>query len=333
MSGLSDSSFFFCAGAPAPLGDAWEQSPCKACAKAPCCRNLPLCETDPDTRADFDGLLFLLQFREIELGLKDDGTWIVLYRSTCRFLDTATNSCPIHETPEQPEICQRYSGKTCWYRQVFFTGQNRLLLRFDYERLAAWLELCEFGPDGVLDRAPSWERAESLLAALPFRAFDPDTVRNGRLPGGPAGTSIQPGRLAKLCLPPGPPVLLKDWDFVRFRLGFPGLTFRLADSRGWFEADVHSWEPRPASFAALDGGRQAAIEAAGLAWLSPRRLLEAPDTQHADLLVGERLVVNQPAEEWLPPPSRALRREDIPAVKAACKTDASGRIREYPADW
>ena len=152
-----------------------------------------------------------------------------------------------------------------------------------------------------------------MLAALPFRDFDADRVRNEVL-ANQFSDIPEPGTV-RVCLPPGPPVLLQDWDFVRFRLGFPGLRFILDGDQGWFEAEVHCWAVPLGQAAGLTPYRQAELEQAGAPWRSPDRLRRP------------KAAASRTAKPSHP---RVIVREDLPSVIAGCRTDAASRITAYP---
>lgn len=203
-----------------------EIHPCLACGQAPCCQNLPLEVIDPETRADFDDLLTLLDFPAFEIVLKADGSWNVFYQQACQFLDLTTKLCTIHNTDRQPEICQAYSAWTCWYRRAFDpVGDSSL--RFDRRRLAWFVDRCVFDLAGRLHRAPDWSTTATVFADWPLR------------PRPASAPVLAPaGEVHRLAFLRGPLVTATNQDFARFRLGFPGISLSLAQDTAWFEVQT-----------------------------------------------------------------------------------------------
>lgn len=92
---------------PNPENEAFS-NPCLSCVETPCCKRLPLERIKVQTRSDLESLRKYLGHRWFEVGLKDDGTWMLFYQRPCRHLDTGYELCAVHGTPPQPWTCKEY---------------------------------------------------------------------------------------------------------------------------------------------------------------------------------------------------------------------------------
>ncbi len=239
-----------------PFDEAAE-SPCASCPSAPCCTYLPVGRTRLETFAEVDHARFLLNFRRVELGLFRTGRWEVFYRAPCRFLDAAEARCRIHDHPEQPRICRYYNPYRCWYKTALAGGEPADFLRVDRQRLEALLPHLVFDDRGRLVDVPGWSELVEL-----WRPFRLPEWSEGDDPGAKVPDAPDPGggfiqveeaalphpvtyqELAETCsgcgawccralmLSHATPASATSLDFLRFVLGFPGVTLGLSDD-GW----------------------------------------------------------------------------------------------------
>lgn len=187
----------------------FSNNPCLACVETPCCKRLPLERIKVKTRADLETLQMYLRHRWFEVGLKDDGTWMLFYQRPCRNLDIHTGLCVVHGTPEQPWTCKEYPSYRCWYQRVFRTEQSLEFIRFDARRVEVLMIMVSYDVDtGEIADVPSWEEMIDTFASMPLD--DPDR----RAPG---------GKRKELRFPVPPPQKERHIELFRFRQQFPGV--------------------------------------------------------------------------------------------------------------
>lgn len=164
-----------------------------------------------------------------ELGLRDDGTFSLFYRGSCRFVSEPTSDghggslCTLFGKPARPQICVDYSANRCWYRPSFgawggLDGRedSTSFLRLTPQRLAALEAMTGFDDSGEIARVPAWEE---LLAVLRDPRSFPLYERRPL-----------PGLVHRFAM--GTPRRRRHFDLIRFRLGFPGV-FVDGRSREW----------------------------------------------------------------------------------------------------
>ncbi|MCX7786719.1 MAG: hypothetical protein N2442_03370 [Spirochaetes bacterium] len=145
------------------------ENPCFTCVGTPCCRRLPLERIKVRTRSDLKSLLEFLRHRWFELGLKDDGTWMLFYARSCQNLEADTGLCAVHGTPQQPWICRSYPSYHCWYERVFAGEQSLEFIRFDLRRLETLCQMVSYDEDtGEIAGVPSWEEMIQVFSNLPL---------------------------------------------------------------------------------------------------------------------------------------------------------------------
>lgn len=233
------------------------ESPCDSCPRTPCCSYLPIGKIRLETYAEVDHARFLLNFDRIELGLFRTGRWEVFYRAPCRFLDAAAARCRIHDQPEQPRICRYYNPYRCWYKPAFGGSETADYLRVDRQRLDALLPRLVFDGENRLVDVPGWAELTRLWSPFPLTAWSDggipgDGLANQSGLGVPSagGTAevlpatLRYADLVDLCagcsawccralmLSQVTPATATSLDFLRFVIGFPGVSLGLSDD-GW----------------------------------------------------------------------------------------------------
>jgi Fe-S-cluster containining protein len=233
------------------------ESPCASCPTTPCCAYLPLGRIRLESLAEVDHARFLLNFDRIELGLFRSGRWEVFYRAPCRFLDPAEAACRIHDRPEQPRICRHYNPYRCWYKAALTGAAADGFFRVDRARLEAILPRLVFAGDGRLVDVPDWPALQAAWNPLPLpgrpldgefpgedrvdRAWREEALRGGGAAPAAAATWAEladpcAGCAAWCCravtVSHGTPATATNLDFLRFLLGFPGVSVGVA-AEGW----------------------------------------------------------------------------------------------------
>lgn len=216
------------------------QSPCATCDESPCCQFLPLEDFHVRTMMDLDRLSYLANFDGIELGLQADGRWSVYLRRPCRHLSPDDYSCTVHDTPEQPHVCEMYNPFKCWYRERMGAGTDDFL-RVDRRRLDFILAGTRFDERRRVTEAPAWEEMEAAFKGMPLAvnadyvpASDPTVVvaGDGRCEGC-AGHCCDSVRFAIEA-----PASKVGLDFIEFQVNFPGVELHVTGDR--WEILVHS---------------------------------------------------------------------------------------------
>lgn len=139
------------------------KSPCHSCSTSPCCSYLPLKTFHVNTLMDLDHARYLLNFDNIELGISSAGHWSVYYTYPCRFLDTNSFNCTIHNLPEQPNICKNYNPYSCWYKKTCTNAHSSYHIRIDRTRLKKILDLIQLDDQGNIIEVPEWNELNILL--------------------------------------------------------------------------------------------------------------------------------------------------------------------------
>ena len=198
--------------------DAPFPNPCLSCTDTPCCKRLPLERIRVQTRADLETLRKYLLHRWFEVGLKDDGTWMLFYQRPCGILDPESGLCTVHGTPRQPWTCKEYPSHHCWYQRVFRTEQCLEFIRFDARRMEMLMEMVSYDADtGEIADVPSWEEMIELFKRYPLD--DPST----RAPR---------GARKEFRFPVPPPQKERHLALFEFRQNFPGVRI-LRGKRAW----------------------------------------------------------------------------------------------------
>lgn len=239
------------------------ESPCASCATSPCCTYVPLHFFQMNTLLDLDNAFYLLNFANIELGIRSGGGWAVYYHSPCRFLNRSDFSCTVHGTPEQPNVCVHYNPYNCWYKRALTQNVSEDYLRIDRSRLEFIAERLTFDEWRNIADVPSWETMINGFARLPVQPTsqfgDPPPGEDaatvaweshilGRPDDGSAAAKTYgyksemlqhpcEGCQAYCCktllFPHDTPTRTTGLDFCRFLLGFPGIELGITD-KSWF---------------------------------------------------------------------------------------------------
>lgn len=185
------------------------ENPCLSCVDTPCCKRLPLDRIQVQTRTDLEVLRNYLTHRWFEIGLKDDGAWMLFYQRPCRNLDVATGLCTVHGTPNQPWTCRTYPSHHCWYQRVFRTEQSLEFIRFDARRMELLMRMVRYDVEtGEIAGVPSWEEMLEIFQRYPLD--DPSSRA-------PQGTPKE------FRFPVPPPQKERHIELFRFRAQFPGV--------------------------------------------------------------------------------------------------------------
>lgn len=233
------------------------RSPCTTCDTAPCCSHLPLPGFPVENLMQVDHARWLLGFEGIELGISHTGEWSVFYTASCRHLDRSDNSCTLHGTDLQPEICVNYNPYTCWYRRTLTGDLSPEFVRLDAHRLELLLPHLCFDQDRNLVGVPTWDALQELFATVPMTETEPQAPPPDAVTelwqeiavGRRAEPEVEPrtaadllaadpcsGCAAHCCenlqFPIEAPTAASSVDYYRFALGFPGVSLGVGDD-GW----------------------------------------------------------------------------------------------------
>jgi hypothetical protein len=234
------------------------ESPCLTCQTTPCCTHLPLNTFQVTNLVELDHAIYLLNFDRIELGISASGEWSSYYSYPCRFLDRETHLCTLHNTSEQPRICQHYNPYNCWYKRTFSVAQNQDFIRIDYDRMQFLLPHIELNEERQIVSVPAWEPLQALMAEyedkkskfqepdLKDEVFEeweqlvlyPETYKNEEIqpqvysPLKDPCTGCGAYCCKTLVFPQNQPKHVSNLDYYRFCLGFPGVELGISDG-GW----------------------------------------------------------------------------------------------------
>ena len=139
-----------------------EENVCANCS-APCCRVLLVPHQTPVNFMDLDLIRYMVGFNNVQMILKNDGSWRLLMDQTCRLLDQKTNLCTVHGTPRQPKTCVFFNPHECWYRTNFEKNDRTPnFIRIDMDKLEALLPHIRFDEHGNILEIPTWEFIRDL---------------------------------------------------------------------------------------------------------------------------------------------------------------------------
>lgn len=106
---------------------------CTGCV-AHCCRYVSVEIDTPDTKWQYDQILWMLLHENVSVYVEHDGLYYVEFRTRCGELDEA-NLCNHYET--RPRLCREYSNETC---PVWNEGSPHRVRWDDAESYAAYLK-------------------------------------------------------------------------------------------------------------------------------------------------------------------------------------------------
>lgn len=178
----------------------WEDSPCADCIESWCCSNLPLHKFEISTKKEALQALAYLDYRDLYLGLQDNGIWTVYLNRPCTHLNKQL--CGLHGKEEQPWICKRYNPHTCWYKRAFPGGAGLLLILYNRSRFTDLMNRLKFDEDGELETVPPWEELMRAAKAIELK---------------------HEGEKTGLVLPAGKQESERDKDILKYKLNFPGV--------------------------------------------------------------------------------------------------------------
>jgi hypothetical protein len=209
------------------------------------------------TLADVDYAGYLLNFTGIELGLDGTGQWSVYFRQSCRHLSPTDGSCTLHGSASQPIVCRQYNPYQCWYKRVMTVPASEEFVRVDRRRLEWILERTRYDEHRRVVSSPSWPDLVAAFEDLPLEVTPlphpgPTVPEATAAPGGRTMLpviAVGPRRYADLTatgpcdgcaafcctrveFPLAVPRSVASLDFLKFSLGFPGVTIGVTD-RGW----------------------------------------------------------------------------------------------------
>ena len=81
---------------------------CQACG-GKCCRYVAVEIDEPETKTDFDDILWYVAHRKVSVFIEDGG-WYINFDTKCRYL-TRDNRCAIYD--HKPNICTEHSDDEC----------------------------------------------------------------------------------------------------------------------------------------------------------------------------------------------------------------------------
>ncbi|MGE5594621.1 MAG: hypothetical protein ACM3S1_01150 [Hyphomicrobiales bacterium] len=233
-----------------------KESPCLSCATSPCCTHLPLTTFKVTNAVELDHAIYLLNFDHIELGLSANGDWSAFYRYPCRFLDREKFLCTVHNLPEQPQICVSYDPFRCWYRRNLTGSISENYLRIDRPRMQFIVDRVLFDESRNIIEVPDWDTMTEGFAELvpetPAAPPEPSTAPPlraewQRIVLSPDEIEVEPTARSysslkdpcsecsaycctTLVFPQPQPASAANLDYLRFALGFPGVSLGITET-------------------------------------------------------------------------------------------------------
>ncbi|MBN2444708.1 MAG: hypothetical protein JXJ04_25355 [Spirochaetales bacterium] len=210
--------------------DAWLESPCSVCSKAPCCSFLPLTYMRLENRTDFMNLALLACYDNIILGFKKSGEWSVYYNKTCKFLNPVTSMCTIHGSASQSYICKTYDAHHCWYKPIFVDREIEDFIFIDFHRLLSLEKYMDFIHKGFDNNELDWRSLIGHVLTIPLATKS--AVKEKRIGYEPPLLPFKKNLSENILFFPPYEKPGRDghFDLLTFRLGFPGVYLALADN-------------------------------------------------------------------------------------------------------
>lgn len=151
------------------------ENPCLSC-PAPCCRMQLIPSKTPRTFVDIDHVYYMLMFPNTEMVVTATGDWFVLKWQDCREFEADTCGCKVHDSPSQPCICFSYNAYDCWYKKNFTVELPPGIYRLDLARFDVWVNEILFDDNGRIASAPSFEKSQQVLKAIPIEPLYPASM-------------------------------------------------------------------------------------------------------------------------------------------------------------
>ncbi|AHC13922.1 hypothetical protein [Salinispira pacifica] len=186
---------------------------------------MPVSSLDAESPEDFSRLGSLAEEPNYLVTMRAKGGLTLYYRSDCRFLDSLSGQCRIHNSEQQPQECKDYLASKCWYTHSFASRINSLQIQLSPSRIAALRDASIFDDTNRLYRTPPWERSMEIMREL-------------KGPGQPCPPTLteMPSRFSglenHLLMELPETITPKHRDLMKFRLGFPGI---------WVVGDGSRW--------------------------------------------------------------------------------------------
>jgi hypothetical protein len=193
---------------------------CYSCSEPGCCTYLQLHRFWVKHRRDLEWARHLLDLEDLSLGIDARGEWSVFWRRACRHLSPDDDSCLVHGTDVQPDVCKRYPGNNCWYHRVLPLSAPHEFVRVDRARLDWISERVAYDESDLLVAFPPRAHLLEAFAALPLD-LPP-------LPRGP----VERTEPVQVSFPLPVHEVRERADFVRMALGYPGVAVAVGDD-GW----------------------------------------------------------------------------------------------------
>jgi Fe-S-cluster containining protein len=88
---------------------------CRECIPAKCCMYLSVEVDAPETKRDFDDLLWMIAHRDVEIYTRRR-RWYLMVKNPCRFYDPR-HGCTIY--PVRPRICRQHHPDECEFDEGY----------------------------------------------------------------------------------------------------------------------------------------------------------------------------------------------------------------------
>ena len=106
---------------------------CSKCLPSKCCTYFSFGIDEPETRKDFEALLWQIAHQKVSFYVYRND-WYIMINNRCRFL-TANNQCAIYF--QRPYICREHDTKDCEYNG----GDNEFTEHFkSYDELLVYIK-------------------------------------------------------------------------------------------------------------------------------------------------------------------------------------------------
>lgn len=221
-------------------------SPCTGCS-APCCTLLQIRQFSLESLMDLDALRYYLNFERIAVSVDQSMCATVFYNTPCSHLDQATAHCDLHASGNKPDICSHYNPYQCFYakslddrQQGKVSGNSEIwLTAAQFERFVTYFGfdtqrmIVQWPSADHLAELASWQTVtapaasrKTMHAASPAKSV-PIVPLNQQKPTRCDDCSAH--CCTSLVFPIERNQSLADLDFLRYALGFPGVSLCIND--------------------------------------------------------------------------------------------------------